>query len=237
LSFCGRKFLCKFAVAIYLLPVMYPYVRRKPKRQRQQPAAAQQTAAQQAAAPKATVPTPPVAVPAASVPVPVASVPVPVASASGKQTLRQRYPFLNEPDCPVETHALVGHRISQYNLYVKLYAQLRDCESLTELSTLCGKLLEAYIDNRQCTEELDYYQEHHKLLGKHHLMKHLRQLTDLRCKTTRELMEEQRRTQDNIWRAKSEIAKGTKPHLNQSREERIRTYELKLQEIERLLAL
>ena len=215
---------------------MYPYVRRKPKRQRQQPAAAQQAAAQQAAA---FVPVPVASAPgnAAFVPVPAAFVPVPVASASGKQTLRQRYPILNEPDCPIEMHALVGHRISQYNLYVKLYAQLRDCESLTELSTLCGKLLEAYIDNRRCTDELEYYQEHRKLLGKHPLMKHLRQLTDLRAKTTRELMEEQRRTRDNIWRARNEIAKGDRPHLNQQREDRIRGYELKLQEIERLLAL
>ncbi len=159
----------------------------------------------------------------------------PVAVAQSRLTLRQRYPFLNEPDCPAELHALVGHRISRYNEYSALYPQLRRCSTLEQCADVAGRLIDAYLDNRSCTAELDYYQRHRRLLGRHPYLKQWRQLSTLRAKTTRELIQEQQRCRDNIWRAKREIEKGTKPHLNDERRRRIQEYELKLQEIGRLL--
>ena len=152
-----------------------------------------------------------------------------------KRLTRDRWPFLDEPDCPVELHALVGHRITMYHEYSNLYQQLRGCQSLTELSTVCGKLLDAYIDNQQCFRELEYYGKHRKLLGRHPQLRHLQQLSRLRAKTTRQLFEERKRTMDNIWRARNEIAKGDKPHLTAERKRRIKQYELKLKEINNLL--
>lgn len=148
---------------------------------------------------------------------------------------RDRWPFLNEPDCPAELLALVGHRISKYHEYSNLYPQLRDAKSVAELSTLCGKLLDAYLDNQQCFRELDYYAKHRRVQGKHPFLRNFKELSRLRSKTTKQLFEERKRTQDNIWRAKSEMAKGDKPHLDSERKQRIQQYEQKLLEINRLL--
>ena len=172
------------------------------------------------------------ATPASAVP---SAAPAAVPQSRQYVTLRQRYPFLNEPDCPAELHALVGHRISRYNEYSALYPQLRRCSTLEQCADVAGRLIDAYLDNRSCTAELDYYQQHRRLLGRHPYLKQWRQLSTLRAKTTRELMQEQQRCRDNIWRAKREIEKGTKPHLDAVRRSRIQEYELQLQEIGRLL--
>ena len=152
-----------------------------------------------------------------------------------RQTIRQQWPALNEPDCPLELHALVGHRISQYNEYTKLYAKLRDTQTLEECADVAGQLLAAYRDNRLCTRELDYYQRHRRLLGRHPLLGMWKQLEGLRSKTVAQLYREREQTKDNIWRAESEIKKGDKPHLDEQRRKRIEAYRLKLVEINRLL--
>ena len=149
--------------------------------------------------------------------------------------IRDRWPFLDEPDCPVELQALVTRRITMYHQYSNLYPKLRDCESVMELSTVCGKLLDAYLDNQAIFRELEYYQKHRKILGKHPFFRHYQQLTRLRSSTTSQLFLEKQRTLDNIWRVKSELRKGNKPHLDGKRRQRLQEYELKLQEINNLL--
>ena len=152
-----------------------------------------------------------------------------------KSTLRSRWPFLDAPDCPMELHAIVGHRISRYNEYTRLYGQLRDCRSVKECGDVSRRLLDAYIDNRQCTQELDYYQQHGKMLGRHPQLRHFQQLSRLRSMNVRDLLKEQQKTRDNIWRVNSEIRKGDKPHLLERRQQKLQEYELKLKEINRLL--
>jgi len=148
---------------------------------------------------------------------------------------RDQWPFLNEPDCPVELQALITRRITAYHQYSSLYPKLRDCQSVTELSIVCGKLLDAYIDNQAIFREMEYYKKHRKVLGRHPFFRHYQQLTRLRSSTTGQLFRERQRTLDNIWRVKSEIRKGDKPHLDAKRRKRLEEYELKLQEINNLL--
>ena len=149
--------------------------------------------------------------------------------------LRDRWPFLNEPSAPVELKALVTQRITRYHEYSNLYLQLRDCKDATELSTVCGKLLDAYFDGRQIADELDYYQQHRRVLGRHPYFRHFQQLSLLRSCSVKDLLRLQQKTRDNIWRVNSEIKKGDKPHLDQKRRQKLQQYELKLQEINRLL--
>ena len=149
--------------------------------------------------------------------------------------VRDRWPFLSEPDCPVELQALITRRITRYHEYSSLYPKLRDAESLTELSTVCGKLLEAYLDNQAIFRELEYYQAHHKVLGRHPFFQHFQQIYHLRSMSIRDLIHEQQKTRDNIWRVNSEIRKGDKPHLDGKRRAKLQQYELKLQEINHLL--
>lgn len=148
---------------------------------------------------------------------------------------RDRWPFLNEPDCPVELQALITRRITRYHEYSNLYPQLREAQSLTELSALCGKLLDAYLDNQAIFRELEYYQKNRRVLGRHPLFRHFSQIYKLRSMSVRDLLREQQKTRDNIWRVNSELRKGDKPHLEQKRRAKLQEYELKLQEINNLL--
>lgn len=153
----------------------------------------------------------------------------------GSPRLRDRWPFLDEPDCPVELQALVTRRITRYHEYSNLYPKLRDCQALTECADVAGRLLDAYLDNQAIFREMEYYQKHRKVLGRHPFFRHYQQLSRLRSSTTSQLFREKQRTLDNIWRVKSEIKKGDKPHLDAKRRQRLEEYTLKLQEINNLL--
>lgn len=154
---------------------------------------------------------------------------------TSEKKLRDRWPFLGEPDCPVELQALITRRITRYHEYSSLYPQLREAQSLTELSALCGKLLDAYLDNQAIFRELEYYQKNRRVLGRHPLFRHFSQIYKLRSMSVRDLLREQQKTRDNIWRVNSELRKGDKPHLEQKRRAKLQEYELKLQEINNLL--
>lgn len=149
--------------------------------------------------------------------------------------IRDQWPFLDEPDCPVELKALVTQKITSYHKYVKLYPQLRECEDLTQCADVAGRLLQAYLDNQAIFREMEYYQKHRRVLGRHPFFKHFQKIYRLRAMTTRQLMQEEQRTKDNIWRVKSELRKGDKPHLEAKRQAKLQEYELKLQEIKALL--
>lgn len=149
--------------------------------------------------------------------------------------LRDKFPFLNDPDCPVELQALVTRRITRYYEYSRLYPLLRACKDNTETADVAGKLIEAYLDNQLIFREMEYYQKYQKVLGRHPFFKHFRQLSHLRSMSVRDLIREQQRTQDNIWRIKSEMKRGNKPHLDERRQQKLQEYKIKLQEISRLL--
>lgn len=156
-------------------------------------------------------------------------------SCSSLPKLRDRWSFLDKPSVPVELQALVTRKITRYHEYTSLYAKLRDCLSVEECGDVAGKLLDAYLDNQAITREMDYYQKHGKVLGRHPLFRHFQQLTRLRSSSIKELLKEQQKTKDNIWRVNSEIRKGDKPHLAEKRRQKLLEYQLKLQEINNLL--
>ena len=74
-----------------------------------------------------------------------------------------------------------------------------------------------------------------KVLGKHPLFRHFQQLARLRSSSVKDLLREQQKTKDNIWRVNSEIRKGDKPHLDVKRRQKLQEYEMKLREINNLL--
>lgn len=152
-----------------------------------------------------------------------------------RSTLRERWPFLDDPKTPVELKALVTQRITRYHEYTKLYGRLRDCEDTDQLARVCGQLLDAYIDGQAIVREMDYYKAHGKVLGRHPVFRHYQQLARLRSSSVKDLLREQQKTKDNIWRVNSEIRKGDKPHLDAKRRQKLQEYELKLQEINNLL--
>ena len=67
-------------------------------------------------------------------------------------SFREEFPFLNEPDCPMELETLASRKFNKYHAYVRLHPKLRDCTSLQECADVSRELIDNYIDNRMIWE-------------------------------------------------------------------------------------
>lgn len=135
----------------------------------------------------------------------------------------------------MELEALASRKFTKYRAYVRLHRQLRDCTSLEDCAKVAGELVDNYIDNRLIWEELTWYKEHGSLLGKHPAFAEFRRRRELNNLPVKELVKRLRQVEMNIWRVKSEMAKGDKPHLDATRRERLAGYEKERADIVRLL--
>lgn len=135
----------------------------------------------------------------------------------------------------MELEALASRKFTKYRAYVRLHRQLRDCTSLEDCAKVAGELVDNYIDNRLIWQELNWYKEHGSLLGKHPAFAEFRRRRELNNLPVKELVKRQRQVEMNIWRVKSEMAKGDKPHLDATRRERLAGYEKERADIVRLL--
>lgn len=153
-----------------------------------------------------------------------------------ERAFRSEFPFLDQPGCPIELEALVTRKFTAYNTYVRLYGQLRDSTSLQECADKARQLIDAYVDNRMIWDELTWYKQHGTILGKHPAFAEFRRRDELKRLPLVELFKRQQQVKNNIWRVKSEMAKGDKPHLDGVRKQRLDGYERELADIERLLA-
>ena len=152
-----------------------------------------------------------------------------------KRRLREEFPFLASPDCPLELKALVTDRISSYHAYHDAYAELFTASTPEECADVARRLINAYIENRRMWAELEYYQEHKKILGHHPIFRQFSNMKLLRSMNLKDLIRREERVKKNIWRVQSEINKGDKPALEIPRKEKIRGYLAELAEIKRLL--
>lgn len=135
----------------------------------------------------------------------------------------------------MELEALASRKFGKYHAYVRLHAQLRDCTSLEQCADISRQLIDNYIENRMIWQELDYYRKHKSLLAKHPAFAEFRRRNELLHLPVKDLVYRQRQVTNNIWRIKSEMAKGNRPHLDSVRRERLVGYEKELADINRLL--
>ena len=150
-------------------------------------------------------------------------------------SFRDEFPFLDKPGCLVELEALASRKFTKYRAYVRLHQKLRDCTDLQQCTEVAGELVDNYIDNRLIWQELNWYKEHGGILGKHPAFAEFRRRKELVRMPVKELMTRLRQVEMNIWRVKSELAKGDKPHLDAIRHERLAGYEKERADILRLL--
>lgn len=153
-----------------------------------------------------------------------------------RRKFREDFPFLRNPDCPVELKILAADKITAHERYVQAHDELFDCTSLNECHQTAREAIENFMENRAIFAELDYYREHHAILGKHRIFDHLRQLRDMQKLNIVELISKRRCLESAIWRINNEIKKGTKPHLLTEREQRRRQKETLLAEVEKRIA-
>ncbi len=152
-----------------------------------------------------------------------------------RQKLRKEFPFLGSVDCPLELKALVTDRISSYYVYHDAHPELFTASTPEECAEVAGRIVNAYIDNRRTWEELHYYQQHGRVLGHHPIFRQFSNLRRLRTMSLRDLLQRERQVKNNIWRVSSELKKGNKPELDESRRDKLRGYQSELAELRRLL--
>lgn len=86
--------------------------------------------------------------------------------------LRQEFPFLSDPDCPVLLKALVADKITAFHTYRDAHTNLfKDGLSPEEFEQSAQQLVENYLENRLIYDELVHYKNTNQILGKHPIWK------------------------------------------------------------------
>lgn len=166
---------------------------------------------------------------------PFASGAVKAVSPAAVKSFRKEWPFLSSPDCPYELKILAADKITAYHNYTSAHAELASCSTLEQCYITAKKIIENYKQNRKIISEFAYYQEHKVCLGKHPIFAELHRVAQLRSLPISELFRKKKNLEGAIWRAKDEIKKGDKPHLQSLREARIESKERELKEVERMI--
>ena len=82
---------------------------------------------------------------------------------------REKFTFLNSPDCPDILKILVSDMFTAYGKYKEAFARLEATpDDVSSLSTAqeAQAVVENFIANREMWDELEYYRENGKILGK-----------------------------------------------------------------------
>lgn len=152
-----------------------------------------------------------------------------------RRGLREDWPFLSDPSCPMELKVLAADKITAYHNYCGLHEKLFDCTTPEDAFETAKNLLENYRQNRKILSEFAHYREHGTILGKHPIFKESQMLHRYQEMTDFELFENRRRLEGAIWRIKSEIAKGDKPHLLVEREARLKVKQRELDAVNSMI--
>lgn len=155
-----------------------------------------------------------------------------------KRRFRQEWPFLSKPECPKELKLLAADKLTAYENYVAGHKKLFDCADLDQCLATAQQVVNNYKENRLIYQELEYYREHGKVLGKHSVFKSSKRYEHLKGLNVIELVKLAEKTLPHrIWRIENEIKKGDKPHLLPEREKRLRQAQAELAEVKRLLGI
>ena len=148
---------------------------------------------------------------------------------------REMFPFLGDPNCPYELKILAADKITAYRNAVVAHQKLADCTNLDACYITAKTIVENWIENELIFEELQYYGEMKKVLGKHPIFDEMKKIRSLRKAKAKDIFRQRKNLYDNINRIKFEIKRGDKPHLLSEREKRLRKYEHLLAEINRII--
>ena len=157
------------------------------------------------------------------------------APASSGYRFREEWPFLENPDCPIELKILANDKITAYHKTIELHKKLFSCISPEECFETAKNLLKNFRQNRQITAEFTHYRESGHVLGKHPVFQLTKSFDEYRKMSVVALIQERDRLKGAIWRAESEIRRGNKPHLKESRLERIALKRQRLEVVERII--
>lgn len=157
------------------------------------------------------------------------------AKAPSGYRFREEWPFLEEPSCPMELKILANDKITAYHKTIELHRKLFSCITPEECFDTAKNLLKNFQQNRQITAEFTFYRESGKVLGKHPIFQMTKNFDGYRKMSVVALVRERNRLKGSIWRAEDEIKRGDKPHLKESRMERIARKRQQLEVVEKMI--
>ncbi|WP_290458585.1 hypothetical protein, partial [Duncaniella muris] len=81
---------------------------------------------------------------------------------------REKYPFLNEPDCPDILKVLVNDMFAAFDTYRTAFAHLQALpdETIAEAAEQAEKVVNSYLANREIWDELEHYRTTGEILGR-----------------------------------------------------------------------
>ena len=97
--------------------------------------------------------------------------------------------------------------------------------------------VEKYLENRLIIDELEYFKQHHQLLGKHPIFSWIRRSDEIRGMKIGDLVNLKIRLENNLVRNRKKVRTAKNHPQTASRIERIKEMEKELIEVNRLLNL
>lgn len=122
---------------------------------------------------------------------------------------REKYTFLNSPDCPDILKVLVADMFTAYDRYKQAFADLQampDDADAAESLAKCEELVNSYLNNREIWNELEHYRTTGTILGKAAKFKEIEASEDLAALSDVELMKKIQSAKVNISKNKKRLA-------------------------------
>ena len=141
---------------------------------------------------------------------------------------RELWPFLSESSCPHELKILATDKITAFRGYAQAHDELYGCTSTKQCFEVAERAVMAYLENHTIFREFQYYKQHNTPLGEHPIFKASAEIDQIKKMSILSLVKRQQQLEQNIWRVENEIRKGTKPHLDIERRQRLERTKEKL---------
>lgn len=148
---------------------------------------------------------------------------------------REQWSFLSRPNCPSELKILAADKITAYTNFAKAHDELYGCTTPRQCFEVAERAVKSYLENHAIYKEFIYYKEHASTLGEHSIFKESAEVDKIKKMTIIVLIKRQQQLENNIWRAESEIQKGTKPYLDIERQQRLERTKEKLSIVNRYI--
>lgn len=124
---------------------------------------------------------------------------------------RKRFPFLSRPDCPEVLKILVSDMFTAHENYVAAHARLAamdDNADPAQAEAVTWEVADNFLDNRLCMEELDYYRENGRLLGKHAKVKAFIKAGEVKTLDDISLVSYMKNARSNVSKWKKRVEQG-----------------------------
>jgi hypothetical protein len=157
-------------------------------------------------------------------------------TAARSKSLREEWPFLDDPDCPPELKILAADKITALRNFAREHDRLSSCDSLEACLETARKCVFFYCQNRKILSEFAYYKEHGSVLGKHPVFEEYARRQELVDMGILDLERRRSNLQDAIWRLAKQLRMGERPDLAERRQELVETKRRELAVITKMIA-